>query len=123
MAHQQDDSVLDIIVQLLIENRSDVLADSFRILLNEAMMARAALRVCRTSPRTKNTAAPPPTVSRTRSPSASGNGRRKHRDSDGPDRLDIEAPRPLPARASRQRPQPDGKTQHCPLGRLGGKQG
>jgi len=37
MAHQQDDSVLATVMQLLIENGFDGLADSFRILVNEAM--------------------------------------------------------------------------------------
>ena len=37
MAHHHDDSVLDVVMQLLIENGFDGLADSFRILVNEAM--------------------------------------------------------------------------------------
>lgn len=37
MAHHHDDSVLDFVMQLLIENGFDGLADSFRILVNEAM--------------------------------------------------------------------------------------
>jgi len=37
MAHQQDDNVLDVVMQLLIENGFDGLADGFRILINEAM--------------------------------------------------------------------------------------
>ena len=39
MAHQQDDNVLESVMQLLIENGFDGLADSFRILINEAMKA------------------------------------------------------------------------------------
>jgi transposase-like protein len=39
MAHQQDDTVLDVVMQLLIENGFDGLADIFRILINEAMKA------------------------------------------------------------------------------------
>ncbi len=39
MAHQQDDNVLDAVMQLLIENGFGGLADTFRILINEAMKA------------------------------------------------------------------------------------
>lgn len=42
MAHQQDDNVLEVVMQLLIENGFDGLADTMRILFNEAMKAERA---------------------------------------------------------------------------------
>jgi len=37
MAHQLNDNVLEVVMQLLIENGFDGLADSIRIIMNEAM--------------------------------------------------------------------------------------